>query len=196
MKKLRKRALSLLLAAVMTASLLPTTAWAATPPAGDSEQHAYAQGILTELNGGLPENEGYTESGPFQLGGSDVYFYELFRSVQNPSGGRVTDTRYVIVPGAGVTDAAMPDFDSVTDTPWRESNPSGVYIAKGVTHIGKNSFTERTTLNTIKLQDPNSLKSIGEHAFDGCDALKGPLDLSGVTNWGLTPSTAVSSSVR
>lgn len=184
MKNLRKRVLSLLLAAVMTASLLPTTAWAATPPADDSEQYAYMQEILTELNGGLPENEGYTESGPFQLGGSDVYFYELFRSVQNPSGGRVTDTRYVIVPGAGVTDAAMPDFDSVTDTPWRESNPSGVYIAKGVTHIGKNSFTERTTLNTIKLQDPNSLKSIGEHAFDGCDALEGPLDLSGVTQLG------------
>ena len=67
MKKLRKRALSLLLAAVMTASLLPTTAWAATEPA----RSEWVQGILDELNAPYtdPSDVKYQLLGPAPPGG-------------------------------------------------------------------------------------------------------------------------------
>lgn len=185
MKHLRKRALSLLLAAVMAASLLPGTARAAAPDTG-SEQYRYAQEVLTELNQSIPAGEtAYTLSGPFQLDTSNAYFYELFRTVQDPgTGQRVTDTRYVIVPGAGETAAVMPDYDSVSETPWAGSNPSGVYIAKGVTAVGSNAFSGLTTLERVEFQEGARLTSVGSYAFSGCDKLAGPLDLSSVTGLG------------
>lgn len=185
MKKMWKRFVSLLLACTLLAGMLPLSASAAEKPGEDSEQYKYAENILNELNGSLEQSEQYTLNGPYQLEDSEVYIYELFRSILDDSGHRVTDTRYVIVPGKGATQPDMPDYENGQDgQPWAESNPSAVYIAKGVTGIGNHAFDGMTTLETLEIQNPDSLTRIGEHAFNGCDKLVGPLDLSGVTDMG------------
>lgn len=186
MKKMWKRFVSLLLACTLLAGMLPLSASAAvSAPGKDSDQYKYAKGILDELNGSLEPSEQYTLNGPYQLEDSEVYIYELFRSILDDSGHRVTDTRYVIVPGKGATQPDMPDYENGQDgQPWAESNPSAVYIADGVTGIGNHAFDGMSTLETLEIQNPGSLTRIGEHAFNGCDKLVGPLDLSGVTDMG------------
>ena len=121
MKKMWKRFVSLLLACTLLAGMLPLSASAqATAPGEGSEQYKYAKGILDELNGSLELSEEYTLSGPFQLKNSEVYIYELFRTIQDDSGHRVTDTRYVIVPGEGATQPDMPDYENGQDgQPWQ-----------------------------------------------------------------------------
>lgn len=186
MKKMWKRFVSLLLACTLLAGMLPLSASAAvSAPGKDSDQYKYAKGILDELNGSLEPSEQYTLNGPYQLEDSEVYIYELFRSILDDSGHRVTDTRYVIVPGKGATQPDMPDYENGQDgQPWAESNPSAVYIADGVTGIGNHAFDGMSTLETLEIQNPGSLTRIGEHAFNGCDKLVGPLNLSGVTEMG------------
>ena len=185
MKKLRVRALSMLLSLIMVVSMLPFTAQAASAPENASAQYQYANSILEELNESLPSNEQYTLSGPFPLSCSDLYTYELFRTVQNPeSGARVTDSRYVVVPGVDAVNTSMKDYNNVSETPWSAANISGIYIADGVTGIGAHAFENIATLKTLEIQDPSDLVYVGEYAFNGCDKLTGPIDLSGVTELG------------
>lgn len=187
MKKMWKRFVSLLLACTLLAGMLPLSASAqATAPGKDSDQYKYAKGILDELNGSLELSEEYTLSGPFQLKNSEVYIYELFRTIQDDSGHRVTDTRYVIVPGEGATQPDMPDYENGQDgQPWAESNPSAVYIADGVTGIGNHAFNGMSTLETIEFENSKSLTKVGEYAFNNCDKMVGlSLDLSNVTTLG------------
>ena len=187
MKKMWKRFVSLLLACTLLAGMLPLSASAAvSAPGEDSDQYKYAKGILDELNGSLELSEEYTLSGPFQLKNSEVYIYELFRTIQDDSGHRVTDTRYVIVPGEGATQPDMPDYENGQDgQPWAESNPSAVYIADGVTGIGNHAFDGMSTLETIEFENSKSLTKVGEYAFNNCDKMVGlSLDLSNVTTLG------------
>ena len=187
MKKMWKRFVSLLLACTLLAGMLPLSASAAVSAPGEgSEQYKYAKGILDELNGSLELSEEYTLSGPFQLKNSEVYIYELFRTIQDDSGHRVTDTRYVIVPGEGATQPDMPDYENGQDgQPWAESNPSAVYIADGVTGIGNHAFDGMSTLETIEFENSKSLTKVGEYAFNNCDKMVGlSLDLSNVTTLG------------
>lgn len=187
MKKMWKRFVSLLLACTLLAGMLPLSASAAvSAPGKDSDQYKYAKGILDELNGSLEPSEQYTLNGPYQLEDSEVYIYELFRSILDDSGHRVTDTRYVIVPGKGATQPDMPDYENGQDgQPWAESNPSAVYIADGVTGIGNHAFDGMSTLETIEFENSKSLTKVGEYAFNNCDKMVGlSLDLSNVTTLG------------
>ena len=188
MKKLRRRAISLILSVVMILSMMPAISWAAEAPGPDSAQYQYVDGILQELNVGLDSKSQYTLYGPAPLGDSDLYTYSLVQSVYDIStGGTITDTVYVIVPGVGnnLQNTSIPDYTGIqSGQPWAKANLSAVYIADGVTGIGSHAFDTISTLNKLKIEDPASLTYVGDHAFQNCNKLTGPIDLSGVSNMG------------
>ena len=188
MKKLRRRAISLILSVVMILSMMPAISWAAEAPGPDSAQYQYVDGILQELNVGLDSKSQYTLYGPAPLGDSDLYTYSLVQSVYDIStGGTITDTVYVIVPGVGnnLQNTSIPDYTGIqSGQPWAKANLSAVYIADGVTGIGSHAFDTISTLNKLEIEDPASLTYVGDHAFQNCNKLTGPIDLSGVTNMG------------
>ncbi len=53
-----------------------------------------------------------------------------------------------------------------------------------MTGIGSHAFDTISTLNKLEIEDPASLTYVGDHAFQNCNKLTGPIDLSGVTNMG------------
>ena len=97
--------------------------------------------------------------------------------------GFVSDSILFFAPGEGTT-GAMPDYNSLSDTLWSESGASAVYIADGVTGIGSHAFDGIATLKKLELENPSTLTDVGEYAFNGCDKLTGPINLSGVTDLG------------
>ena len=188
MKKLRRRAISLILSVVMILSMMPAISWAAERPGPDSAQYRYVDGILQELNEGLDSDSQYKLYGPAPLGDSDLYTYSLVQSVYDIStGGTITDTVYVIVPGVGnnLQNTSIPNYTGIqSGQPWAKANLSAVYIADGVTGIGSHAFDTISTLNKLEIEDPASLTYVGDHAFQNCNKLTGPIDLSSVTNMG------------
>ena len=157
MKKLRRRAISLILSVVMILSMMPAISWAAEAPGPVSAQYQYVAGILKEFNVGLDSKSQYTLYGPAPLGDSDLYTYSLVQSVYDIStGGTITDTVYVIVPGVGnnLQNTSIPDYTGIqSGQPWAKANLSAVYIADGVTGIGSHASVSYThlTLPTILL---------------------------------------------
>lgn len=180
MKKMWKRFVSLLLACTLLAGMLPLSASAAKKPGEDSLSE-WVKSKRSELI-----EEGYTPAGPFPLQGSDLYQYTFTKNQYDDEGNLTQDAVYIILPGIDAANTQIPDFeaDSSLKKPWGESNASAVYIADGVTGIGNHAFDGMTTLETLEIEDPTSLKSVGDYAFNGCDKLVGPLDLSGVTEMG------------
>ncbi len=77
-------------------------------------------------------------------------------------------TRAFTVSPVEGTDGAMADCDYPWDVPWSSFGDSvtSLTIDSGVTHIGKNAFTEMTAF-TGTLTIPDSVTSIGESAFEG-----------------------------
>ena len=64
--------------------------------------------------------------------------------------------------------------------PWREYNPTRLVLNNGIISIGKYAFTECPIAGVLNI--PDTVTSIGEHAFHGCDGLTGKLTLpSGLT---------------
>ncbi len=180
MKKMWKRFVSLLLACTLLAGMLPLSASVAKKPGEDSLSE-WVKSKRSELI-----EEGYTPAGPFPLQGSDLYQYTFTKNQYDDEGNLTQDAVYIILPGIDAANTQIPDFeaDSSLKKPWGESNASAVYIADGVTGIGNHAFDGMTTLETLEIEDPTSLKSVGDYAFNGCDKLVGPLDLSGVTEMG------------
>lgn len=180
MKKMWKRFVSLLLACTLLAGMLPLSASAAEKPE-DGSLSEWVKSKISELI-----EEDYTQAGPFPLQGSDLYQYTFTKNQYDNEGNLTQDAVYIILPGIGAANTQIPDYgeDSSLKKPWGESNASAVYIAKGVTGIGNHAFDGMTTLETLEIEDPTSLKSVGDYAFNGCDKLVGPLDLSGVTDMG------------
>ena len=181
MKKMWKRFVSLLLACTLLAGMLPLSASAAVSAPGEDSLSEWVKSKRSELT-----EEGYTPAGPFPLQGSDLYQYTFTKNQYDDEGNLTQDAVYIILPGIDAANTQIPDYeaDSSLKKPWGESNASAVYIADGVTGIGNHAFDGMTTLETLEIEDPTSLKSVGDYAFNGCDKLVGPLDLSGVTEMG------------
>lgn len=181
MKKMWKRFVSLLLACTLLAGMLPLSASAQATAPGEGSLSEWVKSKISELS-----EEDYTQAGPFPLQGSDLYQYTFTKNQYDNEGNLTQDAVYIILSGIGAANTQIPDYgeDSSLKKPWGESNASAVYIAKGVTGIGNHAFEGMTTLETLEIEDPTSLKSVGEYAFNGCDKLVGPLDLSGVTDMG------------
>lgn len=181
MKKMWKRFVSLLLACTLLAGMLPLSASAQATAPGEGSLSEWVKSKISELS-----EEDYTQAGPFPLQGSDLYQYTFTKNQYDNEGNLTQDAVYIILPGIGAANTQIPDYgeDSSLKKPWGESNASAVYIAKGVTGIGNHAFDGMTTLETLEIEDPTSLKSVGDYAFNGCDKLVGPLDLSGVTEMG------------
>lgn len=181
MKKMWKRFVSLLLACTLLAGMLPLSASAQATEPGEGSLSEWVKSKISELS-----EEDYTQAGPFPLQGSDLYQYTFTKNQYDNEGNLTQDAVYIILPGIGAANTQIPDYgeDSSLKKPWGESNASAVYIAKGVTGIGNHAFDGMTTLETLEIENPTSLKSVGDYAFNGCDKLVGPLDLSGVTDMG------------
>lgn len=183
MKKMWKRFVSLLLACTLLAGMLPLSASAAvSAPTEDSQ---WITEKIKEINAGLEQGEQYHRGNYYKLGDSDLYRLTFTRTIDTETA-TITDAVIFIVPGtdADENNSSIPDYNSLGETPWEESSASAVYIADGVTGIGNRAFDGMTTLETLEIEDPTSLKSVGDYAFNGCDKLVGPLDLSGVTDMG------------
>ena len=69
MKKLRRRAISLILSVVMILSMMPAISWATVTEPNETE---WIQGIIAQL-----EMEGYKRSVKTKIGSTDVYMYIL-----------------------------------------------------------------------------------------------------------------------
>ena len=177
MKRRLKSAVSILLAVVMIVSMLPVTAFAVEAPSLSGWAQKKAEAL---------EDSGYEKGGPFRLQGSDLYQFTFTKNNYDDEGNLTQDAVYLILPGTDAVDTEMPDYgepDSPTK-PWAEANPSAVYIADGVTGIGAHAFENMRNLEKLEIENSETLKKVGAYAFNGCDNLDGPLDLSGVTDLG------------
>lgn len=181
MKKMWKRFVSLLLACTLLAGMLPLSASAVSEPT-DSQ---WITEKIEEINAGLEQGEQYHRGNYYKLGDSDLYRLTFTRTIDTETA-TITDAVIFIVPGtdANENNSSIPDYNSLGETPWEESSASAVYIADGVTGIGNHAFDGMSTLETLEIENPTSLKSVGDYAFNGCDKLVGPLNLSGVTEMG------------
>lgn len=187
MKKMWKRFVSLLLACTLLAGMLPLSASAAVSAPTSGEAYEWVQSKIEEIQDSLEEGEPpYSQGSWVNIPKTDLYRLILSRSVETEDHEFVADAIIFIAPGDGaaVDRCSIPNYQSLEDTQWGKSGASGVYIADGVTGIGNHAFDGMTTLETLEIEDPTSLKSVGDYAFNGCDKLVGPLDLSGVTEMG------------
>ena len=177
MKKMWKRFVSLLLACTLLAGMLPLSASAVEKPA----ETEWIKKIISDL-----KEDKYELQTKTQLSGSDVWMYIYVKSYWDSELEQsVNDTVFIFQPGQDAASTEIPNYDSASEgKPWSTGKPSAIYIADGVTGIGNHSFDGMTTLETLEIEDPTSLKSVGDYAFNGCDKLVGPLDLSGVTDMG------------
>ena len=167
MKKIQKRIFSLFLAVVMAFSLLPATAWAASPP--EAEDLAWVNGIVNGLNDDITDpNQQYRPMGTLAMSPSDLYAVQYQRSFATETT-FVTETIMFIVPGSGAKEnyCEIPEYENLNDTPWGRSGATEMYIADGVTGIGDNAFNGMTALEKVVFQDASDLTSIGTHAFSG-----------------------------
>ena len=99
MKKIQKRIFSLFLTVVMAFSLLPATAWAASPP--EAEDLAWVNGIVNGLNDDITDpNQQYRPMGTLAMSPSDLYAVQYQRSFATETT-VVTETIMFIVPGSG-----------------------------------------------------------------------------------------------
>lgn len=178
MKKLRRRAISLILSVVMILSMMPAISWATVTEPDETE---WIQGIITQL-----EMEGYTRSVKTKIGSTDVYMYIYSKSIWDEDAQNFEqDSVFIFQPGNGAVNSEIPGYENELESrPWAKANPSAVYIADGVTGIGSHAFDTISTLNKLEIEDPASLTYVGDHAFQNCNKLTGPIDLSGVTNMG------------
>lgn len=189
MKKMWKRFVSLLLACTLLAGMLPLSASAASAPTS-GEAFKWVQSKIDEIQDSLEEGEpSYSQGSWVNIPGTDLYRLILSRSVETEDHEFVADAIIFIAPGDGAAAdrCSIPNYQSLEDTQWGKSGASGVYIADGVAGIGNHAFDGMSTLETLEIQNPDSLTRIGDYAFNGCDQLQGTdgkLDLSGVTEMG------------
>ncbi len=176
MRRIRKRAASLLLAAVMLLGLLPTAVWAADPP---------------DIPGYTPP-KGWTVGPENNIEGTNLLWTYYYTSGSDASG-PYTVAELVIYPDSGASSGGnftIRDYtaaEGAEAAPWNQSTNvryDSIYIADGVTGIGSYAFAQMDTLTKITIADPTDLQSVGERAFYGDDKLAGPIELPGVTSLG------------
>lgn len=164
-----RRLLSGFLAAVMVAALLPVTAMAVSEPTTGSAADNWVNQKINELNNALPAGEAQFEKGDYlPITNTDLYRITVSRRVETAD---MTINEYVmmIVPGDGAeTDnSAIPNYDSLADTPWETAGYSKIFIGAGITGIGNNSFVGISGINQVTFQDASDLTYVGENAFSG-----------------------------
>ena len=177
MKKMWKRFVSLLLACTLLAGMLPLSASAVSEPT----ETEWITNIINDL-----EEDKYDLQTKTRLSESDVWMYIYVKAYWDSELEQsVNDTVFIFQPGQGAVSTEIPNYNNASDgQPWSTGKPSAIYIADGVTGIGNHAFDGMTTLETLEIENPTSLMSVGDYAFNGCDKLVGPLDLSGVTDMG------------
>ena len=169
----------------MLMTMMPVTAWAVDQP-----NSIWVDQKIQEINAAIPEGEQHYIAGNYYLiPGTDLYRRSLTRLIDDEDG-TITDVIIFIVPGnnADPSKCAIPDYDSLAETPWGESSASALYIADGVTGVGEHAFDGMSTLTTLQIEAPADLTTIGEYAFRGCDKLAfsaaAPLKLTNLTSLG------------
>ena len=172
--------LSWLLALCMVLTMLPVSALAVSEPS----ETAWISDIIAQLDA-----DDYTRQAKTRLGTSDVYMYIYSKQIwDNEAQTFVSDSVFIFQPGQNAVDTQIPDYSASNTAgggqPWAEANPSAVYIADGVTGIGAHAFDNLTTLEQVEIENSVTLTQVGEYAFNACDNLEGPIDLSGVTDLG------------
>ena len=176
---MKKRLLSLLLAIVMTCTLLPTTAWAEDWGSGDCGDNMTwvldGDGTLTISGSG--EMYDYGSAGPWQQYG--VYMRKIV------VGDNVTSIgRYAFADLELVTEVQLPDsvtkindyaFDGCTDLATFD-------IPSNVTHIGNYAFNDCTNLRSVTI--PTGVTAIGYGVFSYCKRLASVTMHDGITSIG------------
>ena len=140
---MRKKILSILLAACLIFSLLPVSAMADAAESGscgDNLTWALENGVLTIS--GTGEMENYYPNAPWG---------EYYEAIER------------VVIENGVTSIGDRAFDNCTEI-------KGISISDSVESIGSSAFRDCSSLTSIVI--PNSVESIGSYAFSGCSGLE------------------------
>ena len=148
---MKKKLMSLLLAAVMVFSLLPHTAWAEV-----YEHYFGEQGTSFHYD---TDTKTLTISGKGIIPSRD---FEGEGSIYSHFGFSVAEVEKVVIK-SGVTRIGKQAF-------FRFTNLTSVTIPDTVTEIRGFAFYDCTSLSSITL--PKKLKTIGTYAFGNCTALK------------------------
>jgi len=185
---MRKRLLSLMLAVLMTVSLLPSAAFAdASDAAPDNKQNVAAVGNPQNVSAAA----GYADKSPALVGGSEDGGETTFDDLDTEAGQcgdsvtwTLTANGVLTVSGSG----AMWDFTEaeVGGTPassatWAQFTDSilSVVVESGVTYIG--NYTFRCCDKVTALTLPDSVAGIGSRVFSSGNSLKSLSLGAGVT---------------
>ena len=150
---MRKKILSILLAACLIFSLLPVTAMAAPTAGGtcgDNLTWTLENGVLTISGTGKMDRYGYN-SKPDGSGVTSAPWGEYYEAIER------------VVIENGVTSIGDRAFDNCTEI-------KGVSISDSVESIGSSAFRDCSILTSIVI--PDSVESIGSYAFSGCSGLE------------------------
>lgn len=189
---MKKRTVSILLAILMTLSLLPLPTWAAeidTPeePVAAAEPQLTVQAAAEKAP--IPEETIEQEEITVQTDGSVIASGECGADGDNVLWS-LDDQGVLIITGEG----DMADYNHSGNPPWYDYSASikSVFIVEGVTSVGKYAFSQ-LNISSITLADtiisigdsafygikslalltlPNSLTTIGYAAFLGCNNLE------------------------
>lgn len=166
---MKKRTASILLAILMTLSLLPLPAWAAeidTPeePVAAAEPQLTGQAAAEEAP--IPEETIEQEEITVQTDGSVIASGECGADDDNVLWS-LDDQGVLTITGEG----DMADYSSGGTAPWYDyaASVQSVVIAEGVTHIGNSAFFK---INIKEITFSDSVVSIGNSAFYAIKSLE------------------------
>lgn len=161
---MKKRMVSLLLAVLLAATILPVQAWGATVV---DSGYCGGEGDGKNLTWTLDSDGVLTISGKGKMGGWSSISFVPWKANQHKIKRVVIDS--------GVTSIGANAF-------YYHSILTSVTIPDSVTSIGKSSFGSCISLANITI--PDSVTYIGENAFDGCNGLTSIIIPDSVTSIG------------
>lgn len=168
-----RRILSLLLSICMMLTLLPAQA-----PAAEITEQPQSVPAPTETEEAVSATE------QTELLIQQTVAQEAAAATEGTAGDTVTwtlsDDGILTISGSG----AMADYGYFNPAPWKSSNSSvtKIVIEEGVTSIGVYAFTE--CRNLLEVTIPSTVKSIGQNAFNNCNALSSLALPEGLTSIG------------
>lgn len=193
---MKKRIISLLLALVLAATLLPVQAWGATVVdsgycggEGDGKNLTWtldSDGVLTISGEGKMKSYNYNSTPWYNIRTSikqvsiefgvstigNYAFYSCSNLINVDISGSVTSIMYHVFDGcSSLTNVTIPN--SVTSIGWYAfkgcSSLTSIAIPDSVASIGNGAFEDCYSLASVTI--PNSVKSIGLLAFSDCRSL-------------------------
>ena len=195
---MKKRIVSLLMAVLMTVSLLPTAAWAEVLEAEASQELAAEEPVEPETEAQEETETAPEEAAPVEEETTpDVQLYAAadtpaVRSTTN-SGTCGTNLTWTLDSAGTLTISGTGEMGNYyydesktpwSDCPWHDyrSAVRKVIIEDGVTSIGSDAFTFNYNMESVSI--PGSVTSIGDSAFFGCYGLTSVTIPEGVTRIG------------